>query len=250
MKALGVPQWGAVGVLESLWHITAEFAYEGNIGRFPDDEIAELMGWKGEPRQLIAALTIAGWLDECKVHRLVVHDWGLHADRAVKKRAGENGVKLLCRGQIAGAHGCAPGVLVRAHGCAPPVPEPEPEPEPVPEPDPVTGTPDAISLSLPPGLDSPPLRAAWGRWLAYEAEGVAAGRMTATGVQSGLAMFRKFASWGDDRAIAAIDLSIERKWLHVHEDFDNQNGHAPPPPDTSIDAEVARLNTLSTRGRK
>jgi len=90
----------AVGLLELLWHFTADFAPQGDIGRFTDQRIEAACGWNGEsenerakrlhlPRWnrqgvLIQALVGAGWLDRSDEHRLVVHDWHIHADNTVK----------------------------------------------------------------------------------------------------------------------------------------------------------------------
>lgn len=84
-RLLDIERWGAVGILESLWHFTARHAMRGDIGRWPNDEIAEGIGWKGDPDTLVDALVSARWLDADNSHRLIVHDWHEHADDSVKK---------------------------------------------------------------------------------------------------------------------------------------------------------------------
>ncbi len=84
-KLLQIERWGAVGILESLWHFTARHAIRGDIGRWSDEDICEAIGWEQEPGKLIDALVEAGWLDRDEVHRLLVHDWHDHADDTVKK---------------------------------------------------------------------------------------------------------------------------------------------------------------------
>ena len=84
-RRLSVPTWGAVGILESLWHLTAHHAKDGAIGKtFTNEDIANAIGWDGEPDQLIEALVSAGWLDVCEVNRLVVHDWHDHCPEFVR----------------------------------------------------------------------------------------------------------------------------------------------------------------------
>ena len=83
--ALGLPRWGAVGILESLWHFGASYARRGDIGRHSDAQIAIGIGWQDDARRLVAALVDTGWLDRCSCHRLRIHDWPVHADRAVAK---------------------------------------------------------------------------------------------------------------------------------------------------------------------
>ena len=83
--ALDLPQWGAVGILESLWHFAAQYARRGDVGRRTDLAIARAIGWKDDPGRLIAALVETGWLDRCRCHRLRVHDWPEHADQTVAR---------------------------------------------------------------------------------------------------------------------------------------------------------------------
>jgi hypothetical protein len=83
--ALGIPQWGAVGILESVWHFGASYARRGDIGRHADVAIASGIGWQEDGARLVGALVETGWLDACSCHRLRIHDWPVHADRAVAK---------------------------------------------------------------------------------------------------------------------------------------------------------------------
>ena len=84
-RRLTLPAWGAVGLLESLWHLTAQHAKDGALGKtFTNEDIANAIGWEGDPDQLIDALVSSGWLDVCEVNRLVVHDWHDHCPEFVK----------------------------------------------------------------------------------------------------------------------------------------------------------------------
>lgn len=65
----------AVSILERLWHAAIAGAKRGDIGRYEDDVIAEMVGWMGEPEQLVGMLVESGWLEPCETHRLVVSDW-------------------------------------------------------------------------------------------------------------------------------------------------------------------------------
>lgn len=75
----------AVGILECLWHFTARFCPQGDIGRFTDSQIADWLEHP-EPAKLVSALVRSGWLDTCAERRLIVHDWHQHADDSVKKK--------------------------------------------------------------------------------------------------------------------------------------------------------------------
>lgn len=81
-RSLAVPVYSAVGLLEMLWHFTAEFAPQGNVGRFSNQDIADALGWVECPDRLVDALLAARWIEQHKTHRLVVHDWHDHADDA------------------------------------------------------------------------------------------------------------------------------------------------------------------------
>ena len=80
---LKIPAYSAVGILEMLWHFTAEFCHAGDVGRFSDDAIEKALCWDGASSILVSCLVDAGWLERCECHRLRVHDWPDHADQTV-----------------------------------------------------------------------------------------------------------------------------------------------------------------------
>jgi hypothetical protein len=91
-RALGERMRDAVGMLELLWHFTAEYAPDGLISRFTDADIAEAMDWDGDVEKLMQALTDIGWIDStpaqhahgvCTTYTRCVHDWSSHAEDAV-----------------------------------------------------------------------------------------------------------------------------------------------------------------------
>jgi len=84
-ESLKIPIAQAIGHLEALWHFTAQYAIQGDIGRWDDKLIAESCLWDGEAERFTSALVECGWLDVDEEHRLVVHDWAEHADQSTKK---------------------------------------------------------------------------------------------------------------------------------------------------------------------
>ena len=84
----------AVGILELLWHFTAEFAPQGNIGKFSDYAIAKAVGWEKHSGKagvttelwLSSALVTSKWLEPHSIHRLIVHDWPDHSDQSVARK--------------------------------------------------------------------------------------------------------------------------------------------------------------------
>jgi len=165
-QLLGVQQYIAVGILESLWHLTAKEAPQGDIGKLPDEDIALGLDWDGEPSKLIDSLTQARWLDKAKSARLIVHDWHLHCEDTIDVRLARNG-QAYANGNLPRmnklnkderAHLCQKfgwveynGAFVRtkSHKKALPlpIPTPLPKPEPKPRPEPL---PKTLARSVPP----------------------------------------------------------------------------------------------------
>jgi hypothetical protein len=82
-RKLDLPLWQAVGLLETLWNLTAKQAIGGDIGRLSNEDIAMAIDYRGDEGYLIQTLVSIGWLDTHPVHRLVIHDWADHAPDAV-----------------------------------------------------------------------------------------------------------------------------------------------------------------------
>lgn len=89
---LDAPAYVAIGVLESLWHFTAQYATSGAIGKWPNTAIARGIGWNpSDADRLIEALINSKWLDESENYRLVVHDWPQHCDGTTHLNLARNG---------------------------------------------------------------------------------------------------------------------------------------------------------------
>jgi hypothetical protein len=150
-KALRMRRWGAVGIMESLWHFTARHAIRGDIGRWSDGDIAEALDWAGDPSNLVSALVETGWLDEHPTHRLLVHDWHEHADDSVKKTLKNRGETFATLPENSGS-------IPEESRNGSPQPEPKPEPEPIEE--------SSKEDSLVPSHSSPPADATSGYYFA------------------------------------------------------------------------------------
>lgn len=111
----------ALGVLEGLWHFCGRYTPQGNIGKYSDAEIEAWIEWDGEEGALIAALTKARWIDADSTHRLLVHDWHLHADAATKLSLKRSGLSFVI---LPLSEHCCDTV---ATPLGLPVPEPEPD---------------------------------------------------------------------------------------------------------------------------
>lgn len=113
-----------------LFHFTAQYAPEGDIGRYPDKRIAAGMAWHGNPGKLLAALASAGWLDTCAQARWVVHGWSEHADRSVLARLLRQGKTPLQSNHEVTGKVCTESktLIAPARARASALPEPQPEP--------------------------------------------------------------------------------------------------------------------------
>lgn len=90
---LGLQKWGAVGIMESVWHFTAKYAPQGDIGKYTREMIAVGIGWTDEPDKLIDAMLVAKWLDLSGQGVLLVHDWSDHSDDYANKYLLRHGMK-------------------------------------------------------------------------------------------------------------------------------------------------------------
>ena len=97
----------ANGTMERLWHYTAKYHPQGDIGTSPDWAICDACAWdcgkradrpgqdSGKAAAFVAALLTAGWLDSDGRCRLIVHDWAQHADSSVKKTLENKGLSFF-----------------------------------------------------------------------------------------------------------------------------------------------------------
>jgi hypothetical protein len=146
-RVLDIPIYQGVGILESIWHLTARQAQRGDIGKLSNEDIAFGIDYRCEPEDLISALVRCGWLDRDRRYRLIVHDWHEHADDAVKRRVMRSGLGFSLPTNEHG--GQQPpltddGGYRRAAADDGRLPEPVPVPDPLPDPEPVP-SPDAAS---------------------------------------------------------------------------------------------------------
>lgn len=132
VQELGLPvrsRFMAIGYLELLWHFTAEFAPQGDIGKFSDGRIESAMDWTGAKGRLVEALTNSKWCDKSSRHRLVVHDWHEHADDSVRKRLSRAHLSFVTvTDEVTGQ--CPQPSQTSADNIRQPLPLPEPLPFP------------------------------------------------------------------------------------------------------------------------
>lgn len=102
-KALGIPLYQAVGILETLWLLAADCADDGVIGKFSDQEIADYLGWEKNASEIVRALTDTGWTVRGLSGKLEIHDWFDHCPNFIKdrhrKREARGAKKAKARGR-------------------------------------------------------------------------------------------------------------------------------------------------------
>lgn len=146
-QRLGVSRYVALGALEALWHFAGRFTPKGNVGKYSDQQIESWIEWTGTPGAMIEALVCSRWIDRDSVHRLIIHDWEFHADKATKQALKRSNLQFCVPTvHTPGAHNSFLKPL--------PVPEPVPVPEPEPEPEPPQAALRALTDPKPKSMQS------------------------------------------------------------------------------------------------
>jgi hypothetical protein len=76
----------ALGLIESLWHLTFEQTPCGDIGKISNQDIADELYTSIPGDVLIKALLEVGFIEEHTTHRLIVHDWQTWSDQTCKRK--------------------------------------------------------------------------------------------------------------------------------------------------------------------
>lgn len=104
-RTLSLRTWQCVGLLESLWHFTAQNAEDGQlVPRCTPDDIALFLEWEdADTSRVIDALVDSGWIDRAPNGDLSIHDWHDHMPDYLRERLRkrqERGVSRECPGQL------------------------------------------------------------------------------------------------------------------------------------------------------
>ncbi|BAE83988.1 DnaD domain protein [Desulfitobacterium hafniense] len=92
-KLLDISRVTAVGHLHFLWWWALDYAQDGDLSKFDELDIAEAVGWEGNPGDFIEALLTcgpggrgAGFLERDEDGALLIHDWWEYAGKLVGQR--------------------------------------------------------------------------------------------------------------------------------------------------------------------
>ena len=129
-ELLGIRRCHAVGLLELLFHFAAQYAPEGDVGKYTDKRIAAACDWGASASKLVDALVQSRWLDVHPASRMVVHGWDEHADRTTLQRLTRAGKSTIKSNQQVTGNLCTQSETVGFNIGALPLPLPKPEPYP------------------------------------------------------------------------------------------------------------------------
>lgn len=90
-RGLGISEPTAIGHLFLLWSWAMDYAQDGDLSRFGDDDIAAAMQWGGEPAAMIEALLSCGilgygFLESDGNGNLCLHNWDEHCGARFRQR--------------------------------------------------------------------------------------------------------------------------------------------------------------------
>lgn len=83
-RSLKITMAQTIGHLHLLWHAALDQQEDGDLTKWPDELIAELAGYDGDPAEFVGLLQENGWLDG-----KVIHDWWEYAGRYLQSKYGK-----------------------------------------------------------------------------------------------------------------------------------------------------------------
>ena len=96
-RVLGINIAQAVGHMAMLWTWALDAAPDGDLSPFDSLDIAEQVGWEGDPQTFIDGIAAAGFADK-EGDRLLIHDWHNYGGKLADKRRTDAERKRLSRG--------------------------------------------------------------------------------------------------------------------------------------------------------
>jgi hypothetical protein len=92
-RALTLSRREAVGLLHFLWWWSYDYAADGDLSVFTDEDIADAVDWENDPGELVAALTSCGFLTDDRQ----IHDWEDFAQKWIERRRADRERKAAAR---------------------------------------------------------------------------------------------------------------------------------------------------------
>jgi hypothetical protein len=91
-RALGISRVQVIGHLHMLWWWALDYAQDGNLNGYSNEDLADAAMWEGDPDQFVAALigcginNGAGFLEIDSDNNLLLHDWYEYAGKLIERR--------------------------------------------------------------------------------------------------------------------------------------------------------------------
>ena len=82
-RLLGIREHEVVGYLHILWWWALDNAPDGNLEGLDSKDLADVIGYRGDPEKLSSSLVAAGFMDAAP---LSLHDWGDYAGKLIDRR--------------------------------------------------------------------------------------------------------------------------------------------------------------------
>ena len=214
-RRLGLNRWQCTGLLESLWHVTIENAWLGDIGKLSNEDIAAAIEWEEDAGELIKALVETRWLDKSDKCRLFVHNWSIHCPAFLRGNAAKHGHVLA---DIANASRNEPRNERQSEPPNEPrndVPAeqnvlPPSQAKPI-QAKPSQGKPPKppldFQIDFPSGFDTAEVRLAWNDWLKHKPTKYKSHETAGKALKTYCTQFQT-----PDRLILGIELAIAGTW--------------------------------------
>jgi hypothetical protein len=94
-RLLDISRRETIGLLHELWWWAYDYAAEGDLSTFTDEDIADAIDWEHDPGALIAALTQSGFINDDRQ----IHDWEDFAQKWIERRQADKERKRAKRQQ-------------------------------------------------------------------------------------------------------------------------------------------------------
>jgi hypothetical protein len=94
-RILDISRRETIGLLHELWWWAYDYAPEGDLSAFTDEDIADAIDWERDPGALVEALVEAGFINADRQ----IHDWEDFAQKWIDRRQADKERKRAKRGK-------------------------------------------------------------------------------------------------------------------------------------------------------
>jgi hypothetical protein len=84
-RTLGISKPAAVGHLMYLWWWALDYAQDGDLSKYDNDDIADAAEWEDDSDDFVNALVKSGFVDDLE-GVLAIHDWNDYAGKLMERR--------------------------------------------------------------------------------------------------------------------------------------------------------------------